>query len=68
MLSSTPTTKTACVFPKCLSSLCFSAHPYQDAKATVEMQLNPVDSNKKTLSMPCCRELHYHLQKTVKEM
>lgn len=26
------------------------------------MQLNPVDSNNKTLSMPCCRELHYHLQ------
>lgn len=26
------------------------------------MQLNPVDSNNKTLSMPSCRELHYHLQ------
>lgn len=26
------------------------------------MQLNPVDSSNKTLSMPCCKELHYHLQ------
>lgn len=26
------------------------------------MQLNPVDSINKTLSMPSCKELHYHLQ------